>query len=111
MVWAGANYPQEYDSTPPSDCGHEGVKYAIRSDDEAESISCADCIADELATLKQGVPVDWRIERLTDDDVTITDHEFVPARVSGEDMCTYSWRVESERTYCQRPRSAHSEGG
>lgn len=37
----------------------------------------------------------------------VTDHEFCPAIHSGEDMCTYSWRVESERTYCQRPASEH----
>ena len=38
---------------------------------------------------------------------TVTDHKFLPALVSGEDMCTYSWRVESERTYCQRPEREH----
>lgn len=37
----------------------------------------------------------------------VTDHEFKPADRSGEDMCTYSWRVESERTYCQRPYRDH----
>ena len=36
-------------------------------------------------------------------------HPFRPATVSGEDMCTYSWRVESERTYCQRPSAEHDD--
>lgn len=66
MVWAGANYPQEYDTTP-DECAHKGVKYHIRDDEGIESISCVDCIADELETeLKQGVVWRWTIERLTD---------------------------------------------
>jgi len=68
MVWVGANYPQEFEASL-SECAHQGVKYHIRDDEGIESISCVDCIADELETeLKQGVIWRWEIQRLTDDE-------------------------------------------
>lgn len=67
MVWAGDNYPQEHESTP-IDCKHEGVKYHVRDDEGIESVSCVDCITDELETLRQGVIWRWEIQRLTDDE-------------------------------------------
>jgi hypothetical protein len=39
--------------------------------------------------------------------IPVTDHPFNPAPLSGEDMCTYSWRAESERTFCYRPAVEH----
>ena len=66
MVWNGDNYPQEHETTPPT-CGHEGVMYYVRDDDELDSISCVDCIASEIETLRQGVVVRWMIQRVTDD--------------------------------------------
>lgn len=68
MVWAGDNYPQEHEcSPPPTTCGHEGVMYHVSDEDGVESVSCVDCIASEIETLRQGSPVRWMIERLTDD--------------------------------------------
>ncbi len=69
MVWNGANYPQEHESAHPSaTCGHEGAMYHVRDDEGVESVSCVDCIASEMETLRQGVAVRWEIERLTDDE-------------------------------------------
>lgn len=68
MVWAGANYPQEEDTTPP-ECSHSDPKFHVRDEEGIESISCSGCIADELETmLKQGVVWRWEIQRLTDDE-------------------------------------------
>jgi hypothetical protein len=36
----------------------------------------------------------------------VTDHFFV--RRGGFEHCAYSWRVESERTYCERPYEEHA---
>ncbi len=74
MVWNGANYPQEAITDPP-DCGHEGVKFHIHDDEGVESISCLDCIAEELETLKQGFMVQLEIQRLTDDEPEYVPHQ------------------------------------
>ena len=51
------------------DCTHLGPKFRVRDLDHigAETISCADCIADELATLSVGTVVHWEFERLDED--------------------------------------------
>lgn len=35
------------------------------------------------------------------------DHAFIPWSQDDTIVCRYSTRVESERTYCRQPRSAH----
>lgn len=67
MAWASGNDPQEHNVTPYT-CRHEGATYRIRDDEVVESISCVECIAMELETLKQGARAHWEIERLADEE-------------------------------------------
>jgi hypothetical protein len=41
--------------------------------------------------------------------IPVSDHRFRPSPVPGEDYCLYSWRVESDKIFCQQPRAAHAD--